>query len=364
MPLWKPPGSENWWIDIRHDGQRIRRTTGTTDRQSAQEYHDRVKAELWRESRLDQRPQYTWNEAVKRWLEEHQHKKSLDDDKDRLRWLSKHLSGHTLSSITIDKTEALIKARLEEPAGGGKYQRSEMKTVSPATVNRHMAALSGVLNSAAKWGWIDAAPKIRKLKEPSKRISYLTRDEACRLITELPMHLAEMAAFTLSTGLRENNVLELEWRDIDAARRVAWIYPDRTKNGKPLSVPLNDDALAIIGQRREANENLRMVFSYDGHEIGKATNHAWHKARKRAGLENFNWHDLRHTWASWHVMSGTPLEVLMELGGWSDLRMVMRYAHLSPGHVARFADGLRPVDNSGHGQVLAKAEIKKAQTIV
>jgi len=172
MPLWKPPGSENWWIDIRHDGQRIRRTTGSPDKAAAQEYHDRVKADLWRESRLDQRPQYTWNEAVKRWLSEHQHKKSLDDDKYRLQWLTKHLSGATISSINMDKTEWLIAARLKEPAGGGKYGRMEVKTVTPSTVNRHMAVLSSVLNSAVKWGWLDSAPKIRKLKEPSKRISH------------------------------------------------------------------------------------------------------------------------------------------------------------------------------------------------
>lgn len=75
-------------------------------------------------------------------------------------------------------------------------------------------------------------------------------------------------------------------------------------------------------------------------------------AHARAGIQDFHWHDLRHTWASWHVMSGTPLEVLMELGGWSDLRMVMRYAHLSPGHVARFADSLRPSD-SDYDQTMA-----------
>lgn len=346
MSLWKPIDTENWWIDIRHAGQRIRRSAGTPDRQAAQEYHDRVKAELWREARLDQKPQYTWNEAVKRWLNEHAHKKSIDDDRDRLRWLTQHLAGAPLSSITIDKTEALIAARLSQPAGGGKYRRKTSQAVSSSTVNRHMAALSAILNSAVKWGWIDSAPKIRKLKEPAKRISYLTREEACRLITELPLHLAEMAAFTLATGLRENNVLELEWRDVDTRRRVAWAHGDRTKNSKPLAVPLNNEALAVLKQREAAKENLRFVFSFRGRPIGKATNHAWHKALERAGIEDFRWHDLRHTWASWHVMSGTPLEVLMELGGWSDLRMVMRYAHLAPGHIARFADSLKPADSS------------------
>lgn len=352
MSLFKQPGSENWWIDIRHNGQRTRRTTGTSDKASAQEYHDRIKADLWRQARLDQRPEYTWNEAVKRWLKEHSHKKSLQDDKDRLQWLSQHLAGQTLSSITVNRAEELIAARLAQPAGGGEFKRKTTRPVTSSTVNRHLSALSAVLNCAVKWEWITSAPKIRKLKEPAKRVSHLTRDEACKLITELPMHLAEMAAFTLATGLRENNVLGLEWRDVDTQRRIAWVHGDQTKNAKPLAVPLNAEALAVLAQRKNAGENLRFVFSYRGKPIGKATNHAWHKATARAGIPEFHWHDLRHTWASWHVMSGTPLEVLMELGGWSDLRMVMRYAHLSPGHVARFADSLRPSD-SDYDQTMA-----------
>lgn len=346
MSLFKQPDSENWWINIRHNGQRIRRTTGSPDKAAAQEYHDRIKADLWREARLDQKPQRTWKEAVKRWVDEHSHKKSIDDDKYRLQWLSHHLHDSPLSSITVDTAEQLIAARLSQPAGGGEFKRKTTRPITPSTVNRHMSALSAVLNCAIKWGWIDSAPKIRKLKEPTKRISHLTREEACRLITELPMHLAEMAAFTLATGLRENNVLGLEWRDVDTQRRVAWVHGDSTKNAKPLAVPLNAEALSVLKQREIAKENLCFVFSYRGKPIGKATNHAWHKATERASIPDFHWHDLRHTWASWHVMSGTPLEVLMELGGWSDLRMVMRYAHLSPGHVARFADSLRPADST------------------
>jgi integrase len=69
----------------------------------------------------------------------------------------------------------------------------------------------------------------------------------------------------------------------------------------------------------------------------------WKAALKRANIEpEFRWHDLRHTWASWHVMSGTPLEVLQRLGGWSSLAMVMRYAHLSPDHLAGFANNAKP----------------------
>lgn len=73
---------------------------------------------------------------------------------------------------------------------------------------------------------------------------------------------------------------------------------------------------------------------------GAAFNHAWRKALKRAEISDFRGHDLRHTWASWHIQRGTPLHVLQELGGWSDASMVRKYAHLSASHLAAFADNL------------------------
>jgi len=82
------------------------------------------------------------------------------------------------------------------------------------------------------------------------------------------------------------------------------------------------------------------VFTFQGDRVGKANNHAWRKALVRAGISNFRWHDLRHTWASWRIQQGTPLYVLQELGGWSDIRMVQRYAHLSADHLTVYADRL------------------------
>jgi integrase len=76
---------------------------------------------------------------------------------------------------------------------------------------------------------------------------------------------------------------------------------------------------------------------YKGKPVLRANNHAWIKALARAGIANFRWHDLRHTWASWHVQAGTPLNALQELGGWSDYKMVLRYAHLAPEHLAHHA---------------------------
>lgn len=367
--LYKKDTSENWWIDVRHNGQRIRRSTGTDNKIAAQEYLDRVKADLWRQARLGDAPEYTWNQAVTRWVTEHVGKADINSDKDKLRWLSRFLAGEKLSAIGADRVEELIKARQAEPAGGNNRDLLPPRRLSDTTVNRYMSALSAVMNCAVAWGWIPAFPKIRKLKEPKVRVIYLTPEEANALITELPMHLAEAAAFSLATGLRENNVLELEWRNIDMRRRVAWVHGDETKNEKPLSVPLDENALAVLRQREAAAENLRYVFSFRGAPVQKASTAAWYKALARVEAflgrqlpAGFKWHGLRHTWASWHVMSGTPLEVLQVLGGWSDLRMVQRYAHLAPGHVAQYAHSMKPMGRSGH--VLVTPPEKQLENIV
>ena len=99
---------------------------------------------------------------------------------------------------------------------------------------------------------------------------------------------------------------------------------------------LSKEACRIINEQLGKHDVY--VFVYDGHPVTRANNKAWCKALVRAGINDFRWHDLRHTWASNHVMAGTPLNVLKELGGWSDLSIVMRYAHLSSEHLASYAD--------------------------
>jgi integrase len=89
------------------------------------------------------------------------------------------------------------------------------------------------------------------------------------------------------------------------------------------------------------------VFSFRGKPIVQVSTKAWYGALKRAEIKNFRWHDLRHTWASWHVQQGTPLFVLQELGGWESAEMVRRYAHLAADHLAPFADRLSALSVPG-----------------
>jgi len=204
-----------------------------------------------------------------------------------------------------------------------------------ATVNRYMAVVSAVLHYAHEKGKLAGVLKIPFMKEPRERFRWLTREQAVALIDELPEHLSCLTRFALATGLRRANVTGLTWDNLDLARKIAWVWPDEAKAAKPIAVPLNDDAMAALRERQ--GTHAQYVFTYHGKPIHLTTTKAWKKALARAGiLAGFTFHGLRHTWASWHVMGGTPLEVLKELGGWADLKMVQRYAPLAPGYVAAY----------------------------
>jgi integrase len=190
--------------------------------------------------------------------------------------------------------------------------------------------------SERDWGWLNRAPAIRMLKEENKRIRWITKEDANKLLHRLPSHLSDLAAFSLVTGLRKANVLELEWSQIDIFRKHALIYADQSKTGKPIAVPLNNWALKIL--KSQFGKHDKYVFTYKGKKINQCNTKAWRRALVDCGIENFRWHDLRHTWASWHVQSGTSLQELQQLGGWSSFEMVLRYAHLSSDHLQEAAD--------------------------
>jgi integrase len=325
--LFKRKNSDNWYFKFTIKGRTIYRSTGTSDKGIAQEIAAKSHAEAFDQIRMGHKPRYLWQDAVIRWLEESQNR-SIETEKSHLRWLSRHLDGMYLDEINQETIELIIKAKLKE--------------TGTTRVNRTTGIISSIMNKACKkWGWIDSVPYIRKFKEDKKRIRFLTREEAARLIRELPDHTRPVAIFSLATGLRKRNVTHLEWSQVDMERRIAWVHADQSKNGKAIRVPLNDDAISVLSQQRGKHPSF--VFTYNGEPIDEVNTRAFRAALKRAGIDNFRWHDLRHTWASWHVQAGTPLNALQELGGWSDHEMVLRYAHLAPEHLSEHANRLNGI---------------------
>lgn len=196
---------------------------------------------------------FTWGDATNRWLREQSHKASLISDRVHIKWLDTHLRGSLLSDITRHRIDAIVDAKLAEG-------------VKHSTVNRVLEVLRAILRRAAyDWEWISKTPRIPMLSEPVRRIRYLTKTEADRLLQELPPHLADMAAFALATGLRRSNITGLQWSQVDLRRRVAWIHPDQAKARKAIAVPLNADALTLIA--KQSGKHPTHVFTYRGNPV-------------------------------------------------------------------------------------------------
>ncbi|WP_229114414.1 tyrosine-type recombinase/integrase [Citrobacter farmeri] len=351
-------------------GKRIKESLGTADKRQAQELHDKRKAELWRVDRLGDFPDVPFEEACLRWIEEKSDKKSLDTDKGRMGFWLEQFEGVRLKDITEARIYSAVsrmhnrshleiwKAKVAAARKKGNPDPEYVaKPVTTSTKAKHLALMKAILRAAERdWKWLEKAPVIKIPAVRNKRVRWLEKEEAKRLIDECPEPLKSVVKFALATGLRRSNIINLEWQQIDMQRRVAWVNPEESKSNRAIGVALNDTACKVL--RDQIGNHHKFVFVHtkagrrpDGsvtpavRKMRVDDGRAWKSACKRAGIEDFRFHDLRHTWASWLIQSGVPLSVLQEMGGWESIEMVRRYAHLAPNHLTEHAKQIDSIFN-------------------
>lgn len=329
MPLYKQKGSTIWWVSLSHpDLARVRRSTGTDDRAEAQRLHDEWKAQLHRQPRIKGR---TWGQAVMLWASEPGRSES---DVLSMAKFGRVYPDRPLSQVTAESLAQAL-AFCE----------------TPSTYMRYRGRLMAILNVAKAQGWLLDVPRLPTKRVAIKARQWITQEEWVKLYEKLPKHQKPMAKFAIETGLRQANVLGLTWDRIDIERRVMWIEAEDMKAEKALAVPLSDGAMDVLEACK--GQHQQFVFTYAGKPI-KEIKTAFQRACIEAGIGKmeatkpalsrdvrhryvgFTWHGLRHTWATWHRLRGTPLDVLQKLGGWSDPRMVQLYSHFSPDYLAGF----------------------------
>lgn len=314
-----------WWVRFTIRGREIRVTSGTDRKALAEEFERRLREQIWREQELGE-VQHTWEEAAERWLKEKAHKRSIGRDEEAFGAVSKTLAGRVVSDVD----SALLGELAAELAGNRK----------PATVNRILAVVRAVLHQCVKWGWLASAPKVEKLYEEKAPPRWITPEQFEKLCSELPPHAATIARFTVSVGSRAGNVLRLRWSEVDLERGVFWIGAADFKGKRSVGFPLSNDARSVL--RGQVGRHAEFCFpDHLGRAPITSLKTCWHKATKRAGIPGFRFHDLRHTWAAWHKLAGTPPAALKELGGWSDIRMTDRYGHINAQDYAQYADNRR-----------------------
>ncbi len=318
--IYRRHDSRYWWIKlVLPNGKRICESTRTENRKEAQALLGKLRHEAFREAHLGVKPKRSWQQAVVRYLELKASLRSIKDLRRICRMLDPYLRDKLLTEINGDSIWSIS-------------QRELAKGNKPATVNRYLATIRGILRMARdEWQWIDNFPKVRMLAGEVERDRWLSRAEADTLISVCPSHLAAIVRYALATGCRASEITGLEWSRVDLQRRTAWL--NHTKNGTPRGVPLNEDAVAVL--KAEKNKHPRFCFTYRGEPIrSNVCNTGWLEAVKKAGLTDFRFHDLRHTWASWHRQAGTSCDELKDLGGWKSRVMVDRYAKFATEHLS------------------------------
>lgn len=253
--------------------------------------------------------------------------------KSQLKTWKKRLGDYTLADVT----PALI-AEERDKLLAEKTRRRRKR--SNATVVRYLAALSTAFSVAVReWGWIDDNPvrKVTKPREPRGRVRFLSTDERNRLLKACENSdcsaLHPIVVLALSTGMRQGEILNLTWKDIDLEKGRITLH--ETKNGERRTVPLTGRALELVESHSKVRRlKTSLVFPSRGGKTPLSIRKPWLGALKEAEIEDFRFHDLRHSAASYLAMNGATLAEISEILGHKTLQMVKRYAHLSESHTA------------------------------
>jgi len=227
------------------------------------------------------------------------------------------------------------------------YKNMRRKQVKPATVNRELSCIKHMFNKAVNWDYIKENPlrSVTKFKEPPGRVRYLTKDEIDKLLKACAKHLKPIVIFALNTGMRKGEILRLRWSDIDMINRMIKITV--SKNNELRCVPINDTLYSLLKKLQNGKKKDSNVFAWKNGKPILRINNGFYNAMDRAGIKDFRFHDLRHTFASHLAMNGVDIRVIQQLLGHKTISMTMRYSHLSDKNLRQAVDRLDKVGYNG-----------------
>jgi integrase len=334
MGVFKPSHlkNNNWYIKYYVNGKPRVECIGPS-KKLAETVLKKRKVEIAEGRFLDKAkdPHVLFDSLVERYLEYSKaNKKSYADDIGRMKVLLRYFGGKHLSEITPWLVEKFKVQRKKEIS-------RRKRQITNGTINRERALLSNMFTKAIEWGMARENPvkKAKPLKENNQRLRFLTPEEISSLVAAIKSepkaaHLLPIVITALNTGMRKAEILRLKWSDIDFPNRLISI--EDSKNGEKRKVPMNSQLTNTLKDVKKIGNNSEYVFCNKKGEPLQAVKRSFGTALKKAGIRNFKFHDLRHTFASYMVMSGVDLATVKELMGHKDIRMTLRYSHLSPGH--------------------------------
>jgi integrase len=324
----RPEGSGIWWIRYADQFGKIHREKVGPKSLALSAYQKRkveVREGKFFPEKIRKKRETLFKEMADLFLEEHAkvNKRSWKTDQHRMVRLKKDFGSQPLSEISRQDVER-FRAKLAQ----------ELK---PATVNRHMALLKSIFNKAIVWGKAQHNP-VKGIKQfaEAHRIRFLTEQEEEDLKSVFPSEHWPWVEVALHTGMRRNEQFGLRWEYVNLQTRFISIPMPMSKSGKTRHVPLNDRVVEIL-QGLPSRLKSPWVFTCSNGETPMDSRNFVQRiflpAVRKAKIEDFRWHDLRHTFASRLVMAREDIRTVQELMGHKTITMTMKYAHLSPSHL-------------------------------
>ncbi len=320
---------KTWWLDFRHDGRRhVVRLGKQINRTVAGELAQVKRAAVLKgEAGIGRkRKDIAFDDAKKeflKWAEANKRPKTVNLYRECLRQLERSFAGKRLSELHPFLIEKHKRARLEAGA-----------LIMP---NRELTVLKTLFNRMHDWGRYEGenpVTKVKPVKESSGRVRFLDPEEEAKLLESAMEPLRTIILAGLCAGLRvRSEALSLRWSDVDLRRGLLTVQGAFAKTGQTRTVPINSSLRAALGALKRETRSEYVFTRRDGAPM-RSLRTMFQTACRRAGLTDVTPHILRHTFASRLAMAGVDLRTVQELGGWKGLKMVERYAHLSPSHKA------------------------------
>ncbi len=351
----KFPASGQWWIRYVDSTGRIRREKAGTKGNAIDLYRKRKTEALTGKKLPEKLRSATVSFAeISRDALEYSKQRKVPDAARGDRWHMETILGWFRDRAASDVTPQDIERRLSELA--------EENHLMPATVNRYRALLSLTYSVAMRNGKVSANPAklVRLRKENNARVRFLNDDEETVLRAKIqetyPNGEAEFD-LALNTGMRRGEQYRLRWQDVNLETGIITI--PLSKNGEKRHVPLNSAARAALDTLWDRRKAPGYVCpGVEDHERARDWRRWFENAVIAAKIENFRWHDLRHTFASRLVMAEIDLRTVQELLGHKTIAMTVRYSHLSPTHLREAVERLteKPTDTTTSTEQSSRAQ--------
>ena len=316
-----------WWMSFTYNGKQIRRSTETEDKKLAHRIFDKLKGEIAEGKWFEKLPgeDYTFEDLMKKYMKEYSAVNKAASSHKRDKSIVTQLVGVFGDHYLTEITPAMISDFKVKRRTDG---------VSPRTINYELTTMSHAFNIAiCDWGLVSENPvkMVRKEKVSNNIERWLTLDEEKKLLIASPKWLQDIIIFAINTGMRQSEILDLKWPQVDMDRRTLTIFEQ--KNGEVDTLPLNEMVMRLLQQKRDAyvkDDVYIFPNTLNQRKENRVLLTSFYKAMDRAGITNFRFHDLRHTFATRLVQNGVDLYSVQKLGRWKNVTMVQRYAHHYP----------------------------------